>query len=283
MADPVTDERGDERSEAWTPESALAYIESRPGDATADAIIRSLVAALVSVEADLAAKDAEIERLADRAVCSGCGQNVDEGGGCETEGCERGEMIPSSDLPAAMRENLNNWNEEREEWGADWEQLRGEAKGLEAALSTALQALRDLRDLDSATVMTKKIAAEALAQIEAGGVPREDTPHRSMSEIHRDVVSTQNREGQLAGGATGPVAPPGVSPPQEPRCECGHPHEAHALRYDGPKDPSGRRTARESCRATVTVRRQHGDDSWACPCRDFRAVVAPPETQEPGK
>lgn len=52
-------------------------------------------------------------------------------------------------------------------------------------------------------------------------------------------------------------------------CECGHPQSAHRLNYNGPKNPDGRGSAQESCRATVTRRHEHGDDSWPCPCQDF--------------
>ena len=56
--------------------------------------------------------EAEIERLRDRAVCSGCGSDVNEAGVCTYPGCDDGEMIPASDLPVALRE----MRDRRDEW-----------------------------------------------------------------------------------------------------------------------------------------------------------------------
>jgi hypothetical protein len=64
----------------------------------------------VAVEAR-AALLAEIERLRDRAVCSGCGYDVNEAGACLSE-CGEGEMIPASDLPWALRQ----MRAQRDEW-----------------------------------------------------------------------------------------------------------------------------------------------------------------------
>jgi len=85
--------------------------------------------------------EAEIERLADRAVCSGCGQDVGESGICRTPECYDGEMIPASDLPGALLHACEERAEEQKEWRFDWEALRAEAKGLEAAMRAALNEL----------------------------------------------------------------------------------------------------------------------------------------------
>ena len=53
-------------------------------------------------------------------------------------------------------------------------------------------------------------------------------------------------------------------------CECGHPAEAHSRR-DG-YDNLHRRVTYDPCRATVVRRHEHGDDTWPCPCRDFKEV-----------
>ena len=57
----------------------------------------------------------EIERLRDRAVCSGCGSDMDEGGACNYPGCDDGEMIPASELPLALREMRDRRDEWRQE------------------------------------------------------------------------------------------------------------------------------------------------------------------------
>lgn len=54
----------------------------------------------------------EIERLLDRAVCSGCGSDVGESGVCPDKDCDDGEMIPASDLPWALRQ----MRDQREMW-----------------------------------------------------------------------------------------------------------------------------------------------------------------------
>lgn len=56
----------------------------------------------------------EIERLRDRAVCSGCGSDVAESGACLAE-CGDGEMIPASELPVALRQ----MREQRDELQAE--------------------------------------------------------------------------------------------------------------------------------------------------------------------
>jgi hypothetical protein len=57
----------------------------------------------------------EIERLRDRAVCSGCGNDVGESGACSYSGCDDGEMIPASELPLALREMRDRRDEWRQE------------------------------------------------------------------------------------------------------------------------------------------------------------------------
>lgn len=80
---------------------------------------------------------AEKQRLADRAVCSGCGSDVDEGGICHYEGRDDGQMIPASDLPGALREACDaqseQWKEHAEEIRemlAENQQLREKAQAL---------------------------------------------------------------------------------------------------------------------------------------------------------
>jgi len=112
----------------------------------------------------------EVERLMDRAVCSGCGQDTDEGGGCETPGCDLVpggcEMIPSSDLPGALREAMERHNEERAEWREDWEQLRREANGAAAQAETyraALERIAECPGTSQATLYAAGIARAALS------------------------------------------------------------------------------------------------------------------------
>jgi hypothetical protein len=96
--------------------------------------VEEALAALDALLAENQQQATEIERLRDRAVCSGCGQDVDEGGACHTSDCDDGEMIPASDLPGALLECCEKFAEERAEWRFDWEELRAEAKGLAAEL-----------------------------------------------------------------------------------------------------------------------------------------------------
>ena len=58
---------------------------------------------IVPLSERLLAARKEIERLRDRAVCSGCGSDVNEAGICTYPGCDDGDMIPASDLPSAVR------------------------------------------------------------------------------------------------------------------------------------------------------------------------------------
>ncbi len=113
--------------------------------------------ALASLDALLA----ENQRLADRAVCSGCGGDVDEGGACHYTDCAGGEMIPASDLPGALLALNDERQEERLEWRFDWEALRAEAKGLEAENQLLRDALEDIAKI--APPLLERMAREALA------------------------------------------------------------------------------------------------------------------------
>ncbi len=75
---------------------------------------------------------AENQQLADRAVCSGCGSDVDEGGICHYEGCDDGQMIPASDLPGALREACDAQSEQWREHAEEVKEMRAENQRLEA-------------------------------------------------------------------------------------------------------------------------------------------------------
>ena len=90
----------------------------------------------------------EIERLRDRAVCSGCGQDVDEGGACLTEDCD-GEMIPSSGLPGALLEACEKLAEERAAWVSEWESLRAELQQAQEDLKILRDYFRRNYDIDA--------------------------------------------------------------------------------------------------------------------------------------
>jgi hypothetical protein len=86
----------------------------------------------------LEAEIAGLREERDRAVCSGCGQDVDEGGSCATAGCDSGEMIPASDLASALRESMELCNDIVADNEADSKELM-RLRGSVAALTEALE------------------------------------------------------------------------------------------------------------------------------------------------
>lgn len=107
--------------------------------------------------ADLQAARKEISRLADRAVCSGCGQDTDEGGVCRTTICDHGEMIPSSDLPGAFLRELESWRETHDELSDGVKDAEAER---DAAVGRALLAGSELDWLIGYLSETDEHAAE---------------------------------------------------------------------------------------------------------------------------
>ena len=125
-----------------------------------------------------AALDALVARVTaaeDRAVCSGCGQDVDEGGGCNTPGCTTGEMIPASDLPSALENSMHYWRDALADINEYADEKRRETDSLRAALADARNALEDAHEFQcgcdrpgnpSACVAEPREAFEVLARLD---------------------------------------------------------------------------------------------------------------------
>ncbi len=105
----------------------------------------------------------ENQRLADRAVCSGCGSDVDEGGACHYEGCDDGQMIPASDLPGALREACDAQSEQWREHAEEVREMRAENQRLREALERIVETETAIRPPHPAS-----IARVALREASAG-------------------------------------------------------------------------------------------------------------------
>ena len=127
--------------------SEESHLRGKPGPREAEEALDALLA--------------ELDWFADRAVCSGCGQDVGESGICTTPECDNGEMIPASDLPGALLHACEDRAQEREEWRSDWEALRAEAKALEAALET----LADFDYLPAAAIARSALGREPAREL----------------------------------------------------------------------------------------------------------------------
>ena len=133
--------------------------------------------ALARLVAALSAATTERERLANRAVCSGCGQDVDEGGGCYTQGCEGGEMIPASDLPWALDKMRRAHAEEWSEWLEDNSDLEQRAEALAAQLQQAREALQQaLEYLQGGRSGFKQLAVNVLVAALRATAPAATAP-----------------------------------------------------------------------------------------------------------
>ena len=94
---------------------------------------------------------AEVERLADRSVCSACGSDVPESGVCPYGGCIGGDLIPASDLAWALRTLHDNFKEDREHWLAEdrewekaWKLVKGTQRGDRVRLIIALSRIIEI-------------------------------------------------------------------------------------------------------------------------------------------
>jgi hypothetical protein len=97
---------------------------------------QTLEAEVTRLRSLLRVAEQDREYLRDRAVCSGCGQDTDEGGACSTEGCYVGEMIPASDLPGALRDAMERDNELRQEIADEYIEAQVAIRELTARLET---------------------------------------------------------------------------------------------------------------------------------------------------
>lgn len=95
---------------------------------------------------------AEIERLRDRAVCSGCGSDVGESGECPYDGCDDGEMIPASDLAVALRTLRDRFTEDQQEWTLDWNEAKAERERDRQRIAQLTEALERIVEADSVSV-----------------------------------------------------------------------------------------------------------------------------------
>jgi len=147
----------------WTIEGsppATLLREAAEAFAAVSVDVAKLSTANAELEEALAVAVREVEHLRDRAVCNGCGADVTEAGACLND-CGDGEMIPASDLPAALRSMRTD---------RDCEQMRASDAEDEAAV--AVRERDEARESDETShwIAGEALRLQALAERERDGL-----------------------------------------------------------------------------------------------------------------